>query len=180
MDDSFAFRTTVPLRRRLDPTSVKAAIFGMLVVLGIALFASWVVASERASFAHADHRVAPSEVTISRIDGAATPSSMNSEAEKATGMALAAAKEAFTEHRGFLDAGPAQLSRLQPGYTFVDGPSTTPRIVSVASTADAWAAAVLDPGGTCHWIRMTSAGDVSRGIGSECIGAAALSRSTPR
>jgi hypothetical protein len=64
MDDSFAFRTTVPLRRRFDPTLVKAAVFGALIVLGIGLFASWVVASERASFARTDHRVAPSEVTI--------------------------------------------------------------------------------------------------------------------
>ena len=52
----------------------------------------------------------------------------------------------------FLDAGPAQLSALQPGYTFVDGPSTMPTIVSVAAEQDVWAAAVLSPSGTCFWI----------------------------
>jgi hypothetical protein len=180
MDDSFAFRTTVPLRRRFDPSLVKAAVFGALIVLGIGLFASWVVASERASFARTDHRVAPSEVTIAGIDAGADPSSVDSDAEKATGIALATAKAAFVEHGSFLHAGPAQLSALQLRYTFVDGPSTTPRIVSVASTADTWAAAAQDRDGTCHWIRVTSAGNVSRSIGWECRGAAALTPPAPR
>jgi hypothetical protein len=180
MDDSFAFRTTVPLRRRFDPTLVKAAVFGALIVLGIGLFASWVVASERASFARTDHRVTPSEVRIAGIDAGADPSSVDSDAEKATGIALATARVAFVEHGSFLRAGPAELSALLPRYTFVDGPSTTPRIVSVASTADTWAAAAKDPDGTCYWIRVTSAGDVSRSIGWECRGAAALTPPAPR
>lgn len=178
MDDSFAFRTNVPIRRQVDPKLVKAGVFGTLVVLGIGLFASWIVASERASFAQTDDRVR-SDVTIAGVDRASDPST-DADAVKATGMALIAARAAFTERRSFLDAGPAQLSALQPGYTFVDGPSTTPRIVSVASTADTWAAAVQDPGGTCYWIRATSAGDISRGTGSECTGAAALSPPAPR
>lgn len=180
MDDSFAFRTTVPLRRQFDPRLLKTMIVGALVLLGIGLFAAWVVASERESFAHTHHRVPPSEVTITGIDGAADPSSTDADAERATGLALAAARTAFIEHRSFLDAGPAQLGALQPGYTFVDGPSTTPRIVSVAATADTWAAAVQGPGGTCFWIRVTSTGDVSRSTGPKCTGAAALSMPAPR
>ena len=174
MDDSFAFRADVPLRRQVDPMLVKAGILGTLVVLGIGLFASWIVASERASFSQTDDRVR-SDVTIAGVDGAADAST-DAEAVKAAGMALIAARAASAEHGSFLDAGPAQLSALQPRYAFVDGPSTTPTIVSVASTADTWAAAVQDTGGTtCHWIRATSAGDISRGIGTECTGAAALS-----
>jgi hypothetical protein len=180
MDDSFAFRTSVPLRRRFDPRLVKAAIFGMLVVLGVGSFASWVVESERRSFAQTDPQVAPSEVTITGIDGTALPSSTDADAEKATGIALAAARAAFIGDRSFLDAGPARLSALQPGYSFVDGPSTTPRIVSVASTIDTWAAAVQGPSGICYWIRVTGTGDVTRGFGSECTGAAALSPPAPR
>jgi hypothetical protein len=179
MDDSFAFRTNAPLRRQVDPRLVKAGIFGTLVVLGIGLFASWIVASERASFARTDDP-GRSEVTVAGVDGAADPSSTDADAVQATGIALTAARAAFTEHRSYLHAGPAQLSALRPGYTFVDGPSTTPRVVSVASTADTWAAAVQDPGGTCYWIRVTSAGDISRGIGTECTGAAALSPPAPR
>jgi hypothetical protein len=180
MDDSFAFRTPAPLRRRLDPTLVKAAVLGALIVLGIGLFARWVAASERASFARTDHRLATSEVTIAGIDAGADPSSVDSDAEKATRIALATARVAFVEHGSFLRAGPAQLSALQPRYTFVDGPSTRPRIVSVASTADMWAAAAQDPDGTCYWVRATSAGEVSRSIGWECRGAAALTPRAPR
>ena len=68
----------------------------------------------------------------------------------------------------------------QPHLAFVDGPSTAPRLVSVASTADTWAAAVQGSGGMCHWIRVTSAGNVSHGTGLECTGTAALTPSVPR
>ena len=51
MDDSFAYRTTLPLGPRVKPWIVKAALIGTLVLLGIGLFIGWVVASERESFA---------------------------------------------------------------------------------------------------------------------------------
>jgi hypothetical protein len=180
MDDSFSFRTTVPLRRQIDPLVVKAAVFGTLVVLGIGLFANWVISSERESFSRADRHVTPSEADAAPIDAPPQLATGDADAEQATGLALDAARVAFLEHRSFLDAGPAQLSALQPGYLFVDGPSTTSRIVSVASTADTWAAAVQGSDGICHWIRATSAGDITRGIGSECVGRAALAVVTLR
>jgi hypothetical protein len=177
--DSFTFRTTLPSRRRLDPRLVKAAILGALVVLGVGLFAMWVVASERASFTTGVHRVPP-EVPLSVPGTEADPALTEADAEEATRVSLAAARAAFTEHRSFLDAGVAELSELEPGYTFVDGPSTTPRIVSVASTAGTWAAAVQGPSGICYWIRATGTGSVAHGIGGECTGAAALSLRAPR
>jgi hypothetical protein len=180
MDDSFSFRSTMPLRRQFDPRVVKSAVFGTLVVLGIGLFANWVISSERESFSRADRSVLPYAVEAGQIDDPAQAPSADASAEKATGVALDAARAAFIEHRSFLDAGPAKLSALQPGYTFVDGPSTAPGIVSVASTADTWAGAVQDSGGMCHWIRATSAGNVSHGTGLECTGTAALSSSAPR
>lgn len=174
MDDSFAFRKTVPLRRQLDHRWVKAAIIASLAVLGIGLFATWVVASERKSLARTAPRVVLSDVTVMGIDDPADPSSTDEDAARATGLALAAARAVFVEERSFLEAGPTQLGALQPGYTFVDGPSTTSGIVSVASTADTWAAAVQGRAGTCYWIRATSAGDVTQGTGAVCTGAAAL------
>jgi hypothetical protein len=180
MDDSFSFRSMVPLRRQFDPLAVKAAVFGTLVVLGIGLFANWVIRSERESFSRADRGPTPSEVDAESLHGSAHLDTTGDEAEKATGIALDAARAAFLEHRNFLDAGPAQLSALQPGYLFVDGPSTTSRIVSVASTADTWAAAVQGTDGMCHWIRATSGGGITRGIGSECVGTAALTVVVPR
>lgn len=179
MDDSFSFRATVPLRRQFDPLKVKAAVFGTMVALGVGLFANWVISSERESFSRAARHVMPTEVQAAQVDGRSELVTTDAEADKATGIALDAARAAFAEHRSFLDAGPAQLSALQPGYTFVDGPSTAPTIVSVASTADTWAAAVRGAGGICQWIRATSAGNVSRGVGFECTGAAALTPSTP-
>jgi hypothetical protein len=180
MDDSFSFRSTVPLRREYDPLAVKAAVFGSLIVLGIGLFTNWVIRSERASFSRADRGSTASDVDAEPLDGSAHLNTTGEEAVKATGIALAAARAAFLEHRSFLDAGPAQLSALQPGYTFVDGSSTRSRIVSVASTADTWAAAVQGLDGMCHWIRATRAGDITRGIGSECTGTAALTVVAPR
>ena len=145
MDDSFSFRTTVPLRRRFDPLTVKAAVFGTLVVLGIGLFANWVISSERESFSRAARHMVPSGVEAAPVDSQPHLASSDADAEKATG----------------IDAGPAQLSAaLQPGYT--------------------WAAAVRGSGGMCHWIRVTSAGNVSHGTGLECTGTAALTPSVPR
>jgi hypothetical protein len=179
MDDSFAFRTTVPLRRRFDPTMVRLAVFLTLVVTGVGLFSSWVVASEWNSFSRTSRREVPTESEVAPTESL-TGSSTEAAAEEATEIALGAARVAFSAHRSFLDAGPAQLSVLEPAYTFVDGPSTTPEIVSVAATTDVWAAAVQVPGGMCLWIRATGSGDVTHGFGSDCTGSAALSPPPPR
>jgi hypothetical protein len=121
----------------------------------------------------------PSEAATGSVDGL-TSASMDASAEEAIGLALAAAEVAFSTHGSFLDATPARLTSLQPGYSFVDGPSTTPEIVSVAATADTWAAAVQGYGGTCFWVRAAALGNVTHGIGSDCTGAAALSPPPPR
>ena len=179
MDDSFAFRTTVPLRRQFDPTMVRLAVFLTLVVLGVGLFSNWVVASERASFSRTSRREVFSEAATGSGDGPMN-ASMDADAEEAIRLALAAAEVAFSKHGSFLDASPARLTSLQPGYIFVDGPSTTPEIVSVAATTDTWAAAVQGYGGTCFWVRAAAMEDVTHGIGSDCMGAAALSPPPPR
>ena len=179
MDDSFAFRTTVPLRSRLDPGVAKAAVLSTLLVLAIGLFARWVVVSERDSFSRVMGREAPAEAAAGPVNDP-TSASRDVDAEEAIRVALTAAEVASSKHGSFLDATPARLTSLQPGYIFVDGPSTTPEIVSVAATADTWAAAVQGPGGTCHWIRATRAGVVTHGIGADCTGSAALSPAPPR
>jgi hypothetical protein len=179
MDDSFAFRSTAPLRRRVEPWAVKAALVGTLIVLGVGAFAGWVIASERASFEPAHGRPVGLDVGVSRIDGPATPSGTDADAEESARIALTAARAASTEHGTFLDAGPAQLSALQPGYLFVDGPSTTSTIVSVAAQEDRWAAAVLGPSGTCFWIRADGDGGVDSGTSSVCTGSSILEGAGP-
>jgi hypothetical protein len=175
MDDSFAYRSTLPPGPRVAPWVVKAAVASGLVVLTVALFARWVVESERESFARGMHPVMPA-MRVGQIEGASDGSATDADAEEATRIALATARAAASAGRGFLDADPARLSALQPGYTYVDGPSSTPDIVSVAADRDTWAAAVLGPSGTCYWIRTDADGHVTTGTSSECTGLAALGR----
>jgi hypothetical protein len=172
MDDSFAFRTTIPLRRRVDRRLVHAGIWLAIVLTVIGWFSGWVVASERRSFA--TRSVPRAEPTAIAAPPAVDPNATIEDARDALRVALVAARAAYTQRRSFLDADPAGLSALQPGYTFVDGPSTTTRIVSVASDPEAWAAAVLAPDGTCLWIRVSGWGAPTRAVGEECTGAAAL------
>lgn len=177
MDDSFAFRTTAPVRRQVDRRLVKAGIGAGLVLCVFAWFASWVIASERRSFSDRPPVAIPAaDATAADLDAA------RQDAWDALEFAYVAAQDASIEGRTYVDAGPARLTELQPGFSFVDGPSTMPRIVSVASSHEVWAAAVMASDGTCLWIRATLAGevtrlagDVTKTTGGECTGSAALS-----
>jgi hypothetical protein len=179
MDDSFAYRTTLPPEPRVAPWMVKGAVVGALLVLAIALFTRWVVTSEHESFARGSHQVVPS-TNVGQIEGTADRMGTDHDAEEAARIALAAAKVAFIRRGSFLAANPARLSALQPGYTFVDGPSTMPEVVSVAADRHTWAAAVLGPSGSCFWIRAERDGTVETGTSSVCTGAAVLVRPASR
>ena len=96
-----------------------------------------------------------------------------------SGVAMMAARIAVSPGESFLDAGPGPLAALQPGHTFVDGPSTIPRVVSVAATERTWAAAVLAPSGTCYWIRIGADDRPVTGTTRSCTGAAALRATAP-
>ena len=190
MDDSFAFRTTVPIRRRPDPLLVKAAIALGVVALLVGIFASWVASSERRSFSRADRRdgALTSEVTVDDVgdEGAlgtvgevgdvpatlATPT--DGDAQEALDVAVATARAIYGSDGSFLAAGPAQLSAVRPEYVFVDGPSTMPRIVSVAAEKDLFAAAVAGADGSCLWTRIAADGSTVTGSASECTGSTAL------
>jgi hypothetical protein len=173
MDDSFAYRTTLPRGRWVEPWLVKGVVVLVVLTMGIGLFARWVMASERASFAHGQQRVLPS-MSLGQLHGPEGAAGTDAEAEEATRMGLAAARVALAGTGSFLAAEPARLSTLQPGYTFVDGPSTTSTIVSVAADRRLWAAAVLGPSGTCFWIRAHRDGTVETGTSSICTGTAVL------
>ena len=173
MDDSFAYRTTLPPEPRFEPWVVRLAVVGALLVLAIVLFTRWVVTSERESFARGSHAVMTS-MKVGQIEGTADRLGTDDDAEEATRIALTAARAAFIQSGDFLAADPARLSALQPGFTFVDGPSTMPTVVSVAADRHAWAAAVLGPTGTCFWIREDATGTISTGTApgstSTCTG----------
>lgn len=174
MDDSFAYRTTVPIRRQVDPFLVKAGAWLALVVVSIAVFASWVIASERRSFERLRPAgtAEPSRPAVAW--GAGAPEATVADAEQALLLAADAATAALAADGTFLTATPARLERTQPGAGYRVGPSTAADLVSVAATADVWAAAVLAPDGTCLWIRVARDGTVARDAGAECTGSAAL------
>ena len=189
MDDSFAYRTTVPIRRRPDPLLVKAAIALGVVALLVGIFASWVASSERRSFARADHRDGlTSEVRVDDVGDAGAvgavgevgevPSTLaaptDGDAQEALDAAATAARAVYGSDGSVLAADPAQLSAVRSEYVFVDGPSTMPRIVSVAAENDVWAAAVADADGSCVWTRIAADGSTETGTASECTGSTAL------
>ncbi|HEX4941236.1 MAG TPA: hypothetical protein VFW51_01790 [Actinomycetota bacterium] len=178
MDDSFTYRTTLPQRLRVEPWLIKGAVVLVVLALGIGLFARWVVASERASLARGHQRAMPS-MSVGHLRGS-EPVGTDAEAEEATRIALAAARVALAGSGSFLAAEPARLSALQPGFTFVDGPSTTSTIVSVAADRRVWAAAVLGPSGTCFWVRAHRDGAVETGTSSTCTGTSVLALRSPR
>jgi len=173
MDDSFSYRATLSSGPRFEPWVIKSVAASAVLVLGIVLFARWVVASERESFARGVQQTMPS-VHVGQIDGSIRGPETDADAEEATRVALAAARAAIAGGGTLLAADPARLGELQPGYTFVDGPSTDPRIVSIAADRHAWAAAVLGPSGTCYWIRAHSDGSNEAGTSSVCTGEAIL------
>jgi hypothetical protein len=177
VDDSFAYRTTVPIRREVDPRLIRAAIGSVAALLVVIGFAGWVVASERRSLERArpDGRAAvPSVSPATDLAALPEPDVTETDVETALGLAVDAARAAFAADGDFLGATPERLADLQPGYTFVDGPSTTASVVSVASTAERWAAAVLGPEATCAWTIVAVDGTDARTTGGECTGAAAL------
>lgn len=188
MDDTFAFRSTGrPLRRRVDPVALKAAIAAFVVVLAVGLFARWAIASERAS---EQRKPAAEAVGVQVLQGvetvaAQTPAGPLPEdiaAQRVAERAMRAAQKAFAKGGSFADAGPGQLSQLVPDVTFTDGPSQAPSIVSIATTGDAWAAAVLSDVGTCWQLRVNAGGRISYASGTAsdaCTGIAALAAPAP-
>jgi hypothetical protein len=183
MDDTFAFRSTGrPLRRRVDPVALKAALAAFVVVLAVGLFARWVIASERASELE---KPASEPVGVQVLEGVETVAAQSPAgplredvvAQRAAERALRAAQKAFAKGGSVADAGPGQLTERLPDFTLTDGPSQAPSIVSIATTGDAWAVAVLSDVGTCWQMRVNAGGRVSYGNASEadaCTGAAAL------
>ena len=186
MDDTFAFRSTgLPLRRRVDPVALKAALAAFVVVLAVGLFARWVIASERASELE---KPSSEPVGVQVLEGvetvaARTPADPLREdvlAQRVAERALRAAQKALAKGGSFADAGPGQLTERLPDLTLTDGPSLAPSIVSVATNDVAWAAAVLSDVGTCWQVRLSARGHVAYGTGADtCTGAAALDAADP-
>jgi hypothetical protein len=182
MDDSFHYIAQVMPRRRVDPFALRLAAFAAFAVAAVAGFAWFAIQHERAADATAQANAAEREAAaqvaiVPQGDDAETGvfRTLDEEARTAATNALDLAAKIFAGTDSYETAGPAQLTEQQPSLLFVDGPSTSPAIVSVDASETSWAAAVMGPSGDCYWIRAAADGAVAYGTGRACTGADARS-----
>jgi hypothetical protein len=173
MDDTFSFQTN-ERQRRLDPRAFRLAVMAGVVVLAVGVFANWVVRSERASFARVRTTQVANTQPAAILPAAAAGPTPDDAARQHAEVAFAAA-ERIVESGTFADASPAGLTNAHLGFTFVEGPSTQPEVISVAASRTGWAAAVMSGSGTCYYIHLEKGDAVTFGTGSNCTGSAALS-----
>ncbi|HEX9299964.1 MAG TPA: hypothetical protein VF968_07515 [Actinomycetota bacterium] len=194
MSDTFTFIAPVMPRRRADPFAVKLATVGLVLIVLISGFATFVVAQERAADArHAALEArtrAEASATADRLAVTPVPAVADDPvvagpvpggvANLLDGQARDAAERALALARSALGggdlatAGATALSDADPSLLFVDGPSTAPSIVSVAVSGGVWAAAVMGPSGACYWVSFDTHGVVRYDRSRACTGQAAL------
>ncbi|HWC70305.1 MAG TPA: hypothetical protein VG993_03995 [Actinomycetota bacterium] len=187
MDRAFDFRAApVPPWRRLNRRAVALAVTAFVLLSGLALFSRWVVESERRSFHRGEAAdAAPIVGTISGggADADASPvadlPAIDAAARADARSALQAARHAARGRATFLDAGPGRLSSNIDHLVVVDGPALGPGVVSVASTRDAWGAAVFGSSGACYLLRFAPGSGVTYGVGADCTGEEALAARDP-
>lgn len=150
MSDTFSFEAASrPLRRRVDPRAMRAAVAAFVIFCALGMFARWVIGSERAS-QRAPSGIVPSSLaaTSPSVDAAGSAAvagdpAADAAAQRVADRAATAAHRLFDRTGSFAEAGPAQLSSAVPAYSFVDGPSPATLIVSVAGGLDVWGADAL-------------------------------------
>ena len=190
MDDSFAFHG-VRDPRHLDPRALKFGVAAFVFMLVVGLFARWAISSERTSLQRvaSANAVAARQAVLQRrqltiaeaasqtvaVPATLAPSAAALQAQHEAFAALRAAKALHHRTGTFTAAGPAALTAAQAGAVFVDGPSVQPQVVSVATTRQAWAAAVMSSEGVCYYVRVAPADVVRFGTGAVCTGAVAMS-----
>lgn len=178
MSDTFTFIAPVMPRRQVDPFAVKLATSGVVLLLLVSAFATFVVAKERS----ADIRHAALEAQERAQEQA------NADRLASIPDAAAAVPDPITT--GPVPAGvaklldgpardAAQLADADPTLLFVDGPSTAPTIVSVAVSDEVWAAAVMGLSGACYGVSIDAHGTVRYGHAGACTGRAALAAAQP-
>lgn len=147
----------------------------VVVVVAIGLVAAVAIVAYLQFVSRSGRTVADAQATaVGQIDR-----SQDVRAQVAARTAESAAVVAYSESGSFADAGPAQLSALDPSVTYTQGPSTGPTVVSVAATSSTWAAAVLSPSGTCFWIKLDGSMAATYGTGSACTGSDAMAAASP-
>jgi hypothetical protein len=181
MNDTFSFIAPVMPRRTVDPFALRLALAAGAFVLLVGAFGAFVVQHERsADVARAALEERALEQAAARAEAVPdvridpdVAALLDSQARSSAERALELATTAFAGTRDFADAGPSQLGVAQPSMLFVDGPSTSPAVVSIEATSSTWSAAVMAPSGLCYWIATTADGAVWYDTGRACTGDAA-------
>jgi hypothetical protein len=194
MNDTFSIVAPVMPRRQVDPFGVKLAVSGVVLLLLVSAFGSFVVHAERAADvrraaleamiraqdqARATELAAQADAALTAEDPAselpvAVAQLLDAQARTNASAALAVARRALSSGGSLAQAGVTALAHARPSLTFVDGPSAAPTIVSVAVTGTTWAAAVMGPSGTCYWVALRPDANPRYGSGDACTGQAAL------
>jgi hypothetical protein len=88
----------------------------------------------------------------------------------------------FARDHSFAAADAAGLVTADPAIRLLDpgSPSTSPDELSIAASDTGWAAAVEVRPGACFYLRLTAAGEVLYGNGTDCRATAALDARDPR
>lgn len=181
MNDTFTFIAPVMPRRTVDPFALRLAIAAGVFVLVVGAFGAFVMQHERSADAARavleERMMAQAEARADAVPDARTDPDvaalLDSQARSSVTRALELAQTAFVETQDFAAAGPSELTLAQPSMLFVDGPSTSPAVVSVQAIGSIWSAAVMAPSGLCYWISADADGDVSYDTGRACTGEAA-------
>lgn len=181
MNDTFSFVAPVMPRRTVDPFALRLAVTAGVIVALVGAFGAFVVQREHV----ADARRATLEATIA-AQAAARAETMpdpredpeilallDSQARSSATRALELATSLVASTEDLAQADPAQLSLVQPSMLFVDGPSTSPAVVSVRATSASWSAAVMAPSGICYWVALDADRVATYDTGRACTGAAA-------
>jgi hypothetical protein len=163
MDDSFNFGK--PAKRGPELNLSPRLLLGLVVVAVAALAVFFAMKF----FASSGKEVAKAEVSvIQQVDR-----SQDVVPQSNLSGALVAAQTAFASNDSYADAGPAQLSAIEPSFQYTDGPSTAPSVISVDATAERWSAAAMAESGTCFWISVSPTAGTTFGSGTPCTGVAA-------
>jgi hypothetical protein len=188
-DDTFSFVAPVMPRRQVDPFALRLAVAAAVLVLLAGSFATFVIRHEQAAdHARAELREKIATQQQAQADALLAQASaidpevvalLDEEAQRAATVSLGLAEEAFASSSTWAEAGPLQLTLVQPSLMYVDGPSTSPAVVSIHATRAGWGAAVMGPSGTCYWVTTSSSGVTRYGTGHDCTGRAAFAADAP-
>jgi hypothetical protein len=182
MSEIFTHVAPVMPRRQFDPFVVHVGAATAIFVTFLIGFSTFVVSHEHAADAR---RAAAQSAAVAeaqaRAAALASPRPdpalarlMDGDARAAADRALQLAARSLAASSSWTHAEATDLARQPTTYLFVDGPSSSPDIVSVHVAGAEWGAAVLGTSGACYWVSASTTGSVRYGMGRTCTGQAAL------